>query len=172
MPDQPILIRGSRENGNNNGPVFEAEPGWGSKVKSWIKNYLFSIIIPAIILILIAYGLVVRQNSPAFEIPTITPTPGIISSDIRTIVTRGDGKMLIARRALTDYFSKFPEDLTPAQKIFAETVLGNALEGQQKIGDTVVFSLDDIRTALAASNDLSDFQIQKWETYAKKAGIK
>ena len=157
---------------SKNGPVFDSDPGWGAKVKAWLGKYFYKVILPILVIILVGYGIASRQSpTDNNELLTVSPTPENTGA-VSVTVVKGDGRMLVARRALVDYLVSNPQDLTSAQKMYVETVLGSALQGPLTVSSAIDFQLDDIRTAIASSNDLTDSQIQKWNSYAQKAGIK
>lgn len=148
-----------------NGPVFEIAPGWGFKVKKWLKRN-GRVIIPALIGIILASGAITvyrNSNSPAKPFVARTQNNKVLAE----LVGRGDGRVLIARRALTSYIQNTNIDLTPAQRIFIEQVLSEKIGKVLSVGETVEFNISDIESAIDQSLSLTPVQLQKWGAYAK-----
>lgn len=160
LPDGSIY---SKFQGSGGGPIFESRPGWGFYVKRWFGKYFFKIILPAVVIIIII-SIYISPKSTENGKETITP-----NETIKIMVLRGDGPALAARRALAEYLKSSPEELTAGQKIFIEEILRQKITDQVLIvGDQVKFTFDDIGTAIEQSKQLTEFQLQKWEEYAKK----
>lgn len=149
------------------GPVFEAGPGWGFYVKKWLKKYFLKIIIPAAIAVIVI-GILTAQRGTENGEKTETA-----DETVKITVMRGDGLVLVCRRALAEYLKIFSQELTAGQKVFIEEILRKKI-GIKKliIGEEVEFSFNDIKEAILQSKNLSPYQLQVWEDYARKAGIK
>jgi hypothetical protein len=158
----------------NNGPVFESGPGWGEKIKKWFGRYFYKLVLPIIFLALVSYGIAFRNKTPETSmLPTETPTPMSLAL-ISQVVLKSDGKILVARRAVADYLASHTDlALSPAQKMYLETVLAEKIDNKSLFaGNTINFNDDDISSAIEKSMYLSPSQVLKWSEYARKAGIK
>lgn len=150
----------------SNGPVFEAGPGWGVKIKKWFGKYFFKAVLPVVIVVAVIYGIASRQtdNQTADE----DKSPVSAQAAISQTINRGDSRIMLARRALAKYLEQSPQDLTKGQKVFIETALGRAVSRPElKTGESLEFKIDDIKTALTKSKELSVSQLKRWEAAAQ-----
>lgn len=174
MTDQQKLLQ-NKINQSAKGPVFESGPGWGAKIKTWLGKYFYKVILPIIIVFLVGYGIIYRDRSELNDdnFPLETQSPQYLEGNISQVIVKGDGKINIARKAITQYFSSHPEEpATLAQKMYLETVLAKTIDSDLIVGNTVTFYEADIQAEFANAKTLTASQIQKWEAYARKAGIK
>ncbi len=147
------------------GPVFDFGPGWGFYVKRWFGKYLFKIVLPVIVL-LVAMGIYVSSNEAENN-------DRMAAKDkIAVVVIRGDSRALLARKALAEYLKgNSQEILTGGQKLFIEEILRRKLTNPKlTVGEIIEFTVDDIKTAIAQAKQLTPFQLEVWERYAR--GIK
>lgn len=152
------------------GPVFEFGPGWGTKTKIWLRKYFLKAVVPAVVFLFVLV-LLTRGLDKLSERAQLTATPNLNKSVVALTVARGDGPVLAARRALTEYLKSYPEELTVGQKIFIEEILRKGISGQKLVvGGEVNFDLNSIKGAISQSKNLSPYQLQVWEGYAK--GVK
>lgn len=159
-----------------NGPVFEAGPGWGGKVKAWFGKYFYKVILPVIVVALIGYGITNRnsgENNDTLS-PLDTNLPSNSTATISQTVNKGDGKILVARRAIAQYLTENSDiSMTAGQKVYLETVLAQTIDNSLfKNGETVNFSVNDILSQIEKARLLTPIQLDKWEVYARKAGVK
>ncbi|MDO8669676.1 MAG: hypothetical protein Q7K65_05275, partial [Candidatus Buchananbacteria bacterium] len=156
------------------GPIFEFGPGWGVKIKKWVKKYLFGgdctlcrntryILLAGIIILIIGWpqfkSLINDKEQQAL---TISETK------ITETVQLSDSKIKLARRALADYLDKFTDtNITNGQKVFIETVLSQTMTDELKLGTQIDFDFENIKTLIEQSRLLTPSQLQKWEKYAK-----
>lgn len=149
------------------GPVFDFGPGWGFYVKRWLKKYFLKIIAPAVVIVIAVGVFTARRNAENGEEIITAPRT------VKVMVVRGDGAVLIARKALAEYLKNYPEELTAGQKIFIEEILRKKVGSKKLIvAEEVSFDFNDIREAISQSKNLSLYQLQVWEGYAKRAGVK
>lgn len=167
MANDPKLI-------SKGGPVFEFGPGWGIKVKTWLGKYSSKYILPVIILIFIGYG-VISWDWSGHE-TSLLETPGVENNSwiIAQIVHRGDGATHTARRVITEYLAAHPEVIvTAGQKVFLENILSKKINGKMMfVGNKIEFTGDEIKSGIEQSRQLTPTQLQKWEIYATRAGVK
>lgn len=158
----------------SNGPVFEAGPGWGEKTKNWMSKYFYKVVLPAIVVVLVAYGIISRNGSPEISSPEITNEPILQSASISQVIKAGEGKINVARRAVEEFAKLNTEEaLSAGEKVFLETTLAQDVSASAfKAGQTIEFGIDAIRDAISKFKTLSASQIQKWDYYARRAGIK
>ena len=169
---QPHLVGSS-------GPVFEFGPGWGAKSKQWLKKYIlggnctlcrtvrYVMLFAFILLILLGPRFQSTDNSDdSSDKESGVPTKAVIAET----VIKGDSKIALARRVLTDYLSQFPDStLTNGRKVYIETVLGQKISsGVFHAGASIEFLHDDIKFAIENSKLLSPSQLKRWEKAAKK----
>jgi hypothetical protein len=160
----------SHQEGPPPGPVFEPGPGWGFYVKRWFKKYFFKIILPALVIIALMGIFTAHRGTENKE--AITNKQAIASQKIALTIIKGDSRALLARKALTEYLRKNPEELTKGQKLFIEETLRRKLNQPKLIvGEVIEFTADDIKNSIAQAKQLTQFQLQKWEELAEKAGF-
>ena len=163
--EQPKLLNGPDQE-SFGGPVFEPGLGWGFYVKKWLKKYFLKIIVPIAITV-ITIGVFTARKGTENGIETTTA-----NETVKITVLRGDGPALAARRALAEYLKSSPEELTAGQKIFIEEILRGKIGGQKLVvGEEVSFNLNNIKEAISQSKNLSSYQLQVWEGYARKAKL-
>lgn len=163
MADEQLKLLNGPDKRSLDGPIFDFGPGWGFYVKRWLGKYLFKLILPIIVLI-VAMGLYISRNGTESGEKTTAD-----NETVKIVVLRGDGPVLAARRALAEYLKSYPEELTAGQKIFIEEILRKVL-GEQKLvaGEEIGFDLNRIKEAISQSKNLSLYQLQVWEGYARK----
>ncbi len=151
---------------NLGGPVFDFGPGWGFYVKKWFGKYLFKIVLPAIVII-VAMGIFVSGNDAENGEKTIAN-----NETIKIAALRGDSRALLARKALAEYLKgNSQETLSSGQKLFIEEILRQKLNNPKlTVGEVVEFTIDNIKAAVDQAKQLTQFQLETWEKYAK--GIK
>lgn len=152
------------------GPIFEPGPGWGGKLKKWIKKYIlggdcslcratrYVLIFGIVFLLLMAPKINEKKQ----------PTP-ITENNISEIVRPGDGRIHLARRMLANYLAQNTEtQLLNGQKVFIETILSEAiLKEAVRAGNKVEIETDEIKKAIGKSESLTASQLQKWGKYAE-----
>lgn len=172
--EQPKLLNGPDLGGlahpklqrSEGGPVFDFGPGWGFYVKRWLGKYLFKIVLPAIVVI-VAMSIYVSSNETENGEKTTAD-----NETVKIVVLRGDSRALLARKALAEYLKgNSQEILTGGQKLFVEEILRRKLNNSKLIvGEIAEFAMDDIKAAIIQAKQLTQFQLEAWEKYAK--GIK
>lgn len=162
----------------NNGPVFEAGPGWGAKIKTWLGKYFYKVILPIIIIALVAYGIIGRKSNNNNNTNNTNPLETNIFSNnsmaVSETVNKGDGKIIVARRALAQFLSDNTDiTLTAGQKVYLETVLSQTIDSNSfTVGQTVSFPEQTILDHIDNAKNLKPGQLDKWEVYARQAGVK
>jgi hypothetical protein len=81
----------------------------------------------------------------------------------------GNGKTVLARRALANYLEKNQDSsLTPEHKIYIEDYLRKkvAFKGSIRVGTSVEFSKDLIQEAISKSKNLNEKQLKNLHKYA------
>jgi hypothetical protein len=160
----------------NIGPVFESSPGWGGKTKAWLSKYFYKVILPVIIIVLVGYGIASRNGGNVNE--DISPLESNNFEDAQALVSQtigsGEGRIHVARRAIAWFLSENSDiSLTAGQKVYLETVLAqNINKDLFKTGETVTFSDQEILNEIENARNLKPSQLDKWEAYARTAGVK
>lgn len=177
MIHQPKLSNESDGQLKSNGPVFEFGPGWGAKTKKWFKKYIVASdcsLCRNTRYILLAGIVVLTISWPYFKKTADQQSQDKLTGQIKIaeVVRPGDSKIKLARRALSNYLTQFPDqNLTNGQRVFIETVLGQGLVNDTfKTGINIEFPADTIKSAIEKSKLLSPSQLKYWESAAK--GIK
>ncbi len=162
--NQPILTPLPHIEG---GPVFEAGPGWGLRLKTWLRRYS-KIILPAVTIVVLAFGFFITYKNWTGTIGVVKKKVTIVNKIYEKVLS-SDSSVLLARRALADYLRVSPDQtLSPGQKVFVEEILRKTIDAiTLTIDQRVEFNLDDVITAINKSKTLSASQLQKWEAYAK-----
>jgi len=165
--EQPKLLNGPDKK-SLGGPVFDFGPGWGFYVKKWLGKYLFKIVLPVVVVI-VAMGIFVSRNEAENGKKTIIP-----EETIKIVVLRGDSRALLARKALAEYLKgNSQEILSGGQKLFIEEILRQKLTNPKlTVGEEIEFYFGDIKVAASQSKNLSPYQLEIWENYAQRAGIR
>ncbi len=149
------------------GPIFEAGPGWGFKIKKWLGKNLAGRILPVIAVLVLAWGLFVIIKAQTAKHANTTAQP----DKIFQIVSAGDSGTLVARKALSAYLKLNPDaQLNPGQRIFIENVLSKEVSGKLAAGEKKEFDVNTIKTLVSEAKNLSATQLSKWEAYSR--GIK
>jgi len=152
------------------GPIFEPGPGWGFYVKRWFKKYFFKAVLPVLIIIGVIGIFAVRKGTENEK--AITNKKIADNQKISITIIKGDSRALLARKALIEYLKETSETLSKGQKLFIEEMLRRKLNNPKLIiGEVVEFNIEDIKTAVAQAKQLTQFQLQKWEELAEKAGF-
>jgi len=143
----PLL---GRPTSHPRGPVFEAGPGWGFRIRRWLGKKFLGTILPSIVIIILAIGFfIVYKNHTAIK--DKTPEAKTISMTVMAT----DSKTLLARKALAEYLIKFPGDiLTNGQKVFIEEIMRKKIDGTLAVGALIEFGIEDIKTAIDQSLQL------------------
>ncbi len=149
------------------GPIFEAGPGWGEKIRSWLeanfKKKIFPVAATLVLLSGIAYFFSQpdkqNQNSPK------NTEAQIISLEI----TPGEGTIATSRRALENYLGKFPEiKLKPEQKLYIDNYFKTKFGGTLwKPGEKIEFSKKDMEKAVNEALALPESKLEKLRSYLK-----
>lgn len=168
--EQPKLLNGPDLGGlahpklqrSEGGLVFDFGPGWGFYVKKWFGKYLFKIVLPVIVLI-VAMGIYASRNEAENNAKVAA------NEKITVIVAHGDSRALLARKALAEYLKENPQEiLTGGQKLFVEEILRRKLTNPKlTVGEEIEFYLSDIKAAFSQSKNLSSYQLEVWENYAR-----
>jgi len=144
------------------GPIFEIKPGWGGRLKKWIKNNYKRFLTGILIGLIIATGIVLAIKQGRTPVKTQTATM------ITQVVAKGDSQTLIARKALAEYLSEFSNtSLTSGQKVFIEELLQKEIKGKLVEGTKIEFKIEDIENLIEQSFNLLPSTLEKWEMYAK-----
>jgi len=152
------------------GPIFEPGPGWGFYVKRWFKKYFFKAVLPVLIIVGVIGIFAVRKGAENEK--AITNEKTADNQKISLTIIKGDSRALLARKALIEYLKETSETLSKGQKLFIEETLRRKLDNPKLlIGEVAEFNVEDIKTAIAQAKQLTQFQLQKWEELAEKAGF-
>ena len=147
-------------------PIFKAKPGWGGKLKNWLGSNLESKILPAAATLVLVFGLynfLNKDGSKTAELET-----DLESEIIEKIAQPRQGLTHLARAALSEYLNSKGFDLSPEQKLFAETYLVTKLNNRLvHAGDTVTFRINDLTETIERAQTLTDYQLQEWGKYLK-----
>jgi len=164
------------------------------KVKQWLQDNL-RIIVSIVIVVAIAGGIYsyskrtepqkeeigqesviseeVAEDSSATkeadqaQVSSIPQSQETEKAFVETAV-KGNGMTHLARKALTDYLEKNPDQgLTPEHKIYIEDYLRKAVGKQSvKVGTSVEFSKEMLQDAIAKSKNLNDNQLKNLQKYS------
>lgn len=94
------------------------------------------------------------------------------AADYNFTAVAGDSYSKLARSAIADYASKVKLELSPAQKIAAETTIIAAAGFPEVDTDQVVtYTSASIKDAVDASKRLTQAQLSNWQPYAVLAGL-
>lgn len=174
---QPKLLKYPERQQISGGPVFDFGPGWGAKTKKWFKKYILAgdcTLCRNTRYILIAGIIILIAGWPQFKKTSNRQPQDSLTGQIKIaeIVQNGDSKIKLARRVLSDYLVRFPDNtLTNGQKVFIETVLGQEIASDTfRTGANIEITTDDIKSAINKSKSLTPSQLKRWETSAK--GVK
>lgn len=84
----------------------------------------------------------------------------------------GDSYSTLARRAISEYAASSKLELTPSQRIAAETsIIAAAGFPAINVGQVVTYSGVSIKDAVGAAQMLSEAQLLNWQPYANLAGL-
>ncbi|GEM_PF-3465199 len=147
-------------------PIFTPKPGWGGKLKNWLASNLSSKILPAVSILILSAGLYAFFNK---NDQAAGPKPDNQAGTIEKIAQPRQGLTHLAREALTEFLNSKGLDLSPEQKLFAETYLVTKLNKRLvNAGDTVAFKINDLTETIERAQALNELQLQAWSKYLKK----
>ena len=155
----------------SNGPVFESGPGWGGRIKTWMRENIVYVI-PGVAIVILIVVLVAAGGNDSDSItsaPTSSPT-GVQRpvGTLSQIVTVRDSYTSVSRRAITAHIGSTAENETAGQRLYAETILQSQIRNQPlEVGKTIVFDGTAIDKILSDYNTLFPSQITKWEAMAR-----
>lgn len=154
------------------GPIFEFGPGWGTKIKRWLKKYVLASDCPLCRntrYVLIAGVIILIFFRPQLKPFTNQKEPVIATTTINTIVQKGDSKTTVARRILADYLKSSQDlSLSAGQKVFVETKMVKLMANVAlQVGQTVELRIEDVHKLGHQAESLSPSALKKWEGYAR-----
>lgn len=90
----------------------------------------------------------------------------------RMTATQGDGVTHLARRAIAQYLEEHPEEaeqITPAHKIYMETILTQKnYKTALELGETVTFSQSEVNDVVEDAIELPEEEVDNWQPYVSK----
>lgn len=154
------------------GPIFEAGPGWGGRLKKWSKKYILGgdCILCRSVRYIFIFGvmvLVALWNKIDLPQQQIAQNTTVITETIQP----KDGKTHLARRILYQFLKENPGiKVTAAQKVFIETILKDKItsDSTNQVGGKVEMSYEEVQNAINQANLLTPLQLKKWEGYAQR----
>ena len=119
---------------------------------------------------------VVPPEAKADQVKPVTPKDSketnTTAADYNFTAVAGDSYSKLARTAIADYASKANLDLSPSQRIAAETaIIASAGFPRLDINQVVTYTSATIKDAVDASMQLTDAQLLNWQPYALLAGL-
>lgn len=92
-----------------------------------------------------------------------------VSTNYNFVTTSGDSYTALARRAITNYTKTNNLELSPVQRVAAETILTTqAGSPRLDIKESVTIQLADIRSVVVAVQDYSTTKLTAWQPYANQ----
>ncbi len=155
----------------SNGPVFEAGPGWGKKLGTWMsRNWIY--VLPGVAILVLILVLSSQGNDTTDDLTLVTASPSASTSlsptngQRITVVTR-DSYTTVARKAITEH-TKNSSDIMPGQVVYAETIIAQKIQNQPLVvGSSIEISHSLIDETLANFSSLSAYQQQRWAQYRR-----
>lgn len=155
--------------------MFEAEPGWGGQLASWMKQNIYYVV-PAVLLVAIVIVLLASGDSDQAAIlnsPTqsASPIPSGFKSEL--IVQKGDSYTTLARRSITEYLTVTKTTASPGARIYMETSMRDSFQGQplvagEKVGFyTPLYFTTNVPLWLEKYEKLTTYQKARWEAMAR-----
>lgn len=148
------------------GPVFEAKPGWGGKLKKFLKADFKKKILSAAAIFILLIGVALLFSKPS---RTVTEKHKSKVENISVTVRPGDGIIAVARRALEVYLKEKSEvKLLPEQKIYIDNFF-KSLFGKEKLaaGQEIKFAKTDLDKAVKEALALPESKLVKLREYLK-----
>jgi len=153
----------------SNGPTFEAEPGWNSKIGTWLnRNKLWAI--PTVVVVVLIIIFATRSGSKPETLLTLaSPTTSNISAVILSeTIIKGDSYTSVARRLLAKGTLTSSLMGSPGLSLYAETILQAELKTQPLIvGQQISMQAPRVHEILGEYANLYPSQRAKWEAMAK-----
>ena len=149
-------------------PVFEAVPGWGGKIKKWLKKNFSGKILPVLAVLVLLAGIAKYLSRPVGESAeklSLEMKAKIISLTVQS----GEGIIATSRRALDEYLKHFPEvKLKPEQKLYIDNYFKEKFKGVSwKTGTEAEFLKEEIKQAVDEALVLSETKLDKFRQYLK-----
>jgi len=151
------------------GPIFEAKPGWGGKIKSWLNKNFNKKILPIVSIAVLLVGIASYFSAPKQEKNNKENKNSQLNSAILIIISPGEGIIATSRRALEKYLNEVPEiSLKPEQKLYIDNYFKAKFAGTEwKPGKEVAFLKEEIKKAVDEALALSESKLEKFRTYLK-----
>ena len=152
------------------GPIFEAGPGWGSRISDWLReNWIY--VVPAIAVIVLTVAIFSsrenNQKQPNASQSTILVAVAP-STSFSEIVNKGDSYTTVARRAISLYVAT-KSDIIAGQLLYAETILAQKINTQPLIiGSIITIPKILIGETLSSLSSLSEYQRLQWAALQKR----
>lgn len=145
-------------------PIFTPRPGWGGKLKNWLKTNGQSKFLPAVSIAVLVVGLFMYLNNKEAQ----NSPNDLLGQSIEKIAEPRQGLTHLARSAISDYLMINNIELTAEQKLYAETYLVSILGKKSvSVGEKVVFESDKLSESVEKAKNLTPYQIQEWSKYLK-----
>lgn len=139
-------------------PLFKPKPGWGGRLRIWLKrnNQSVSLVAALVIIVFATQGLIRQERGTATNDLTQT-----LENIITLTARQNQGISHLARQALSDYLISHRDiSLTPVQELFAATALANTVPARLlSIGEPVTFQLSSLQAAIESAKNMTPYQI-------------
>ena len=145
-------------------PIFTPRPGWGGKLKNWLRKNGQSKLLPILSVALLVLGLFAYWNGKDRQ----TTSDDISAKTIYKVAEPRQGLPPLARAAINDYLTSNNIELSQEQKLYAETYLVD-LVGKRSVsvGETISFEASQLSEVVEKAKALTPYQIQEWSKYLK-----
>lgn len=146
------------------GPMFEAGPGWGKRLKQWWQRNFRRKILPTVAMLFFLAGIASIYSPP---VPSEKPTTEEVEK-VAVYVQKGEGMVMVTRRALFQYLSQAPNIvLRPEEKLYIENFFSKKIASSLTVGQEVVFLFSDFSKAVSEAQQMTEGQRQKLRLYLK-----
>lgn len=153
------------------GPMFEAGPGWGERLGQWIRSRWSTKLFPAIAVVVLLAGMAKVYSQPQEKEPAKDKESfrSDFQAEISATVNKGDGIIVVSRRALAAYLKEFPDiQLKPEEHLYIENFFQTKFrEIAPAIGQEIKFLKTDFEQSVNEALQLTEGQRQKLRDYLK-----
>lgn len=151
------------------GPVFRSRPGWGGRLRAWLRENLYVLIFRGVLLlalVLIVHSLW-RARLTGTVVATPSPAPLAQIPHIQT-ARPGEGVFHLAARALDAYLAAHAATLAPVEHLAAvDTLWRTHGPARLAVGQTLDFDDRTVSDAIAAAKAMSPVRRKEFSQYLK-----
>ena len=132
-------------------PIFTPRPGWGGKLKNWLKKNGQSKVLPVTSIVVLVLGIYMYWDKFGAQ----KQDNDIVSATIEKTAEPRQGLTHLARAAISDYLMANNIELSSEQRIYAETYLVSIMGKKSvSVGETISFDKTKLADAVEKAKNI------------------